>query len=324
MDRKRLLPRLRHERWMGWTELPSRALLSMPIKGLPRVGVGEDTRERFTFVQYADMAAHVLADFEAIAVANLAKRPGHWTVKEKSKGFLGVGSKPLRLEFADEHSAERILDQHFMRKASELLGSKLLLVAIPIRGIMWVRAASTDATEVGDFLAGARHVFEQVPAGIEPITPVVLTVDDGKLTGAVGGVAGDRVSTDEEIEPARGFPWPVQGGPEESDDDDDDNDDSNEAGEVDPDEDARRLHAVGFIGDVVEYSCYVEPGEQIPEDQVRYIAQLVAARTIGKRGFETVRISCPDLRVAEQIAPQIRPTGASIVYMNAAGEDVPL
>lgn len=327
MDRKRLLPKLRHERWMGWTELPGRDLLKMPVKGLPRVGVGEDTRERYTFVQHRDLnESTTFAELEAISLANLAKRPGHWTVKEKSKGLLGIGARPLMLELMDEFSAERVLDVAFMTQAHDQLKSPLLTIAIPVRGIMWVRAAATDVATAGAFLELARKAFENAPEGLEPITPVVLTMQDGKLVGVVAGMSreGTPMGIDEDITPLRGFPWPVQGDPladeasdgadEEGDDEDDGDDDGDEG---------RRLHRVGYdrTSKTIEYACHVDPGESIPDDEVALIAHIVKTGALGTSPVEVVRVACHQRSIAEQIAPQIRPTGAQIVFMNDAGED---
>lgn len=301
---------------MGWTELPSRDLLKVPIKGLPRVGVGVDTRQRYTFVQHDDLnESTTFADLEAIAVANLAKRPEFWTVKEKSKGFLGIGARPLRLELVAEHAASRVLDVRFMTTAHEQLDAPVLMIAIPVRGIMWVSAAATDAAALGAFLALARATFENAPKGIEPLTPVVLTMQDGKLIGVAAGRSSDSksIGVGEDITPVRGFPWSVQG-----DSPGDDHDDADDGAD-----DGRRLHRVGYdrASKTIEYACYVGPAESIPDADVELVAHIVKSGALGKSPVDVVRVSCPERRVAEQIAPQIRPTGAQIVFMNDAGED---
>jgi hypothetical protein len=220
----RILPKLRHHRWMGWTEVAGRPLLAMPLRGIPHVGVGEDTPERYEFVSQAAVAAgpRDFAAWEAVGAKNLARRSMDWKVKDKTKGFLGIGSKPLSLEMIEEFACERILDVATMRKAHELLQAPLLVVAIPVRGIMWARPAPTDVAEAGKFIGLARLAFEKVPKNIEPITPVVFSVMDGKLVGVVSGMAEGGRPSDDEIEPERGFPWPVSGGgPQEEDDEDD-------------------------------------------------------------------------------------------------------
>lgn len=322
LDEKRLLPRLRHERWMGWTELPGRDLLTLPIKGLPRVGVGEDTRERFLFVQHTDLEGRrTLAELEAIAVANLARRPEFWNVKETSKRLFGLGTRPSLLEVVSEHAAERILDRAFMAKAHEQLDAPLLAVAMPVRGILWARAAAEGAEASGAFFDQVRRAFENAPRGIEPISPVVFTVKAGAILGVVAGRGADGSAlSDADIVPARGFPWPVQGEPVAPDRED------AAAAMIpleDPDDDDRRLHSVGYhaASKTLEYACYVAPGEAIPDSQVRWIAHLVKRGRIGNRWpVDTVRIVCPDLRVATQIASQILPTGAQIAVMGDRGE----
>ncbi len=207
LNRKKLLPKLRHERWIGWTELPSRPLLPLSIKGLPHVAAGMDTRERFQFVQHSDLdESTTLADLEAIAVANLGRRSEFWTVKEKSKGFLGIGAKPTFLELIAEHAAARILDTAFLEMAHEQLNAPLLAVAIPFRGVLWARSAAGSAQDIAAFAEGARRAFTEVPRGVEPISPHVFTLLNGKVTGVIlrdGDKAGD-------LEPTGGFPWPLR------------------------------------------------------------------------------------------------------------------
>jgi hypothetical protein len=208
LDRTKLLPKLRHERWLGWAELPSRPLLELPIKGLPRVTAGMDTRERFVFVQSSDLdQATQLAEIEAIALANLVRRPEFWTVKERSKGVLGIGAKPTFLELIAEHAAARILDVAFLVKAHEQLRSPLLAVAVPFRGVLWARAADRSVAETAAFVRTVRDAFANAPRGVEPITPHVFSAMAGKLTGVI---AGDGDTTTGELEPTGGFPWPVR------------------------------------------------------------------------------------------------------------------
>lgn len=323
MDRKRLLPKLRNERWMGWTELPSRELLKVPLKGLPRVGIGEDTRERFTFVQHTDLGTpDTLAELEAIAVRNLANRPEHWNVKEKSKGLLGFRAKPRLIELTAEHAVERVLDVAFMRKAHEMLDASLVVIGIPVRGILWARAAPADVADGGEFLACVRKAFADAPKGLEPLTPIVLSVQDGKLIGAATGMKHD-----EEIQPRLGFPWPTQGAAValDSENADDGTEDSDDA-ESDARPGSRRLQRIGYepATQTVEYACHVAAGETIPREEVALIEYILKRRMLGRSPIKVVRIACPDRRIAEQIAPQIRPTGAMIVFMNDEGEDQPL
>ena len=207
-----LLPKLRHHRWMGWTELPGRPLVELPgIPGVPRVGVGEDTPQRYMFAQDKDVAERSLAALEAIALANLAKRPSAWTVKSKAGGVLGIGAKPTMIEFIDEFACERILDVAFMQQAHALLKAPLIVAAVPVRGILWAVPAPTDVAVAGQFLSLVRAGFVNAPANMEPISPVAFTLSEGRVVGIVQGTSSDTPEIDREhVEPDRGFPWPVQ------------------------------------------------------------------------------------------------------------------
>lgn len=195
IDRSKLLPRLRHARWKGWSELPSRPLLDLPVPGMPRLTAGEDTPETFRFVE--DDAA--LDELLPIAIANLSRRNEFWNVKEKSKGVLGFGAKPTLLELVAEQANARILDARFLALAHEQLRSDMLAVAIPFRGVIWARAAGDDRA----FVAHVRQVFVDAPRAVEPVTPLVFSVRDGKLVAAI---TGDDPA---ETMPANGFPFPV-------------------------------------------------------------------------------------------------------------------
>lgn len=187
MNTSRILPKLRHERWMGWTEVAGRPLVAMPLPGLPRVALGEDTPKRFAFLpkpEFIERSAENWAErpfeeWEAIAVSNLAQRPRRWQVAERSGGVFGFGGKPSRLEYVDEFACEHMLDVAFMNEAHALLRSSLLAVAIPARGIL-AAADGADQAQVEKLIDYARRGFVGAPEGMEPITPHAITVRDGR------------------------------------------------------------------------------------------------------------------------------------------------
>ncbi len=155
----------------------------------------------------AHSVAAWLEDLEAIAVANLCRRPEFWTVREKSKGFLGMGSKPTLLELIAEHAAARILDATFLQKAHEQLNAPLLAVAVPFRGVIWARGAAASVQDIAAFAEAVRHAFIDVPRGVEPISPHVFTVLDGKITGVIQRESDDKTG---DLEPTSGFPWQLR------------------------------------------------------------------------------------------------------------------
>lgn len=119
---------------------------------------------------------------------------------------MGFGAKPWRLEYIDEFACEQLLNVAFMNEAYALLGSQLLAVAIPVRGIL-VAAKGAEQPQVGNLVSYARRAFVGAPDGMEPITPHALIVRDGQ---PVGALMSDGATEPHHIEPARGFPWPVQ------------------------------------------------------------------------------------------------------------------
>jgi hypothetical protein len=178
LDDRMLLPRLRASDWPGWAEIPGRALLEMPGVDAPRVAVGEDSATRFTYVQHDDLAGRAFAEWEAIAVANL---------KMRAAALRTVGT---RLELVDEFACERVLDADLMRRAHAALRVSHVVVAVPVRGILWI-ASLLDPAGVSELVALARASFAK-PEQLEPVSPVVFTVRDGAIVGTLDSSAGAR------------------------------------------------------------------------------------------------------------------------------------
>jgi hypothetical protein len=99
-----------------------------------------------------------------------------------------------------------------MQKAHAVLRSKLVVVAVPVRGILWAGPTVEDMVVMTEFLGRARRGFVNAPENMEPISPCVFTVSDGQVVGIVQGFHGERPSEldMEHVEPAIGFPWPVR------------------------------------------------------------------------------------------------------------------
>jgi hypothetical protein len=323
-----LLPKLRHTRWIGWTEVAGRDLFDKPVaNGLPRLGVGEDTPQRFSFVTPEGLAdAHrTWGDVESVALANLRKRPATWTVTKKRGGVLGIGAKPARLSFVDEFACERLLDADFLNQAHRLLATELLAVAVPARGIIFAGRGVADLAEMSEFLAVAERAFCDVPANMEPVSPAVFAVQAGKL---VGVVLGQPQRTDE-VTPSRGFPWPTR--------------EVTLAPSVQPPGAApppARLTAADlasgeelllqFVGyaaatSSVEYSCYLDANVRIPADEVQRLARVAAAGYLPDgRPIGQVRVVFLDRAMALRGQAQLAKTGARMVYMDESGVDVEL
>jgi hypothetical protein len=303
-----LLPKLRHTRWIGWTEVAGRDLFDRPMaSGLPRVGVGEDTPERFTFV--APDGDRSFDELETIAIANLRKRPVSWSVKKMRSGLLGLGKKPIQLQLIDEWACERLLDRDFLGQAHRLLDQEVLAVAAPARGLLYAAPGIAGPDPLAAFLSLAERAFVNVPEDMEPISPAVFTVQQGRLTGVI---LGHPQRTDE-IVPARGFPWPTRDARPRLREDD------LTVGE--------RLQLVGYSEPQrsIEYSCYLEDGARIPEREVERLGRVARARALPDgRPLDRVRVVFLDRQSALRGQAQLGITGATILFMGDDGLDAEL
>lgn len=303
MQDHRVLPKLRHHRWKGWAdgEIPSRPLVGLPMKGIPNLGVGEDTAERFQFV--LETGARSFADWEAIAVRNLAKRSMEWQVTSTTKGFLGMGKKPTALRLIEEFACERILDPNTMHRAHELLHAGLLIVAIPVRGLMMARSAGAPE-DTGPFLASAMAMFTNAPLTTEAISPLVFTVNNGAVVGVVRG-SGEA---DVDVVPLAGFKLPMVG------------DDEPELDETDED---ARLHYVGYLPATrsIHITGYLGENETLPAADIEKVRSWTARKTTSDgQPIQVVQVEFPDVDSARRARPALLPLGARVMVMNDSGE----
>jgi hypothetical protein len=310
MQDHRVLPKLRHHRWKGWSEgdVAGRPLLKMPLKGIPHVGIGEDTAERYEFVSTAMIAGgpRSLEEWEAIGVKNLAKRSMEWKVVKTTRGLLGMGKKPVSLQLVEEFACERILDPHTMQRAHELLKAELLMVAIPVRGILWACPAG-DVEETGAFMATTRAAFVGAPRTMEPISPLVFTVSSGALVGVVRGLGEEDV----DVVPTAGFGLPMDEELETEDDEDDLED-----------EDAR-IHFVAYVPSTksIHFAGYLGEDETLPASDVEKVRGWIARKTTEDgRPIDAVHVEFPDADSARRARPALAPLGVRVMAMNDRGE----
>lgn len=324
MNDNLLLPKLRHTRWIGWTEVAGRDLFEKTaVNGLPRVGVGEDTPRRYAFVTPKGLAedGRSFAELEAIAVANLQKRPASWTVKGTRGGFLGFGKKSTRLEFVDEFACERVLDPMFMKEAARLLGTEMIAVATPVRGVLWAEAGIGSLEEIGAFLALAENGFARVPENMEPVSPVVFTITNGALVGVIQGSPARNA----EVTPARGFPWPqrdVTQVPPLVPPGEKPLAPVLEAGDLDK-SDSALLRLIGYVpaSRSIEFSCILDPGRKIPAHEVARLGRVARASHLPDgRPIDFARVVFLDRPMAETAAEQLAATGAVLAFYDDSGE----
>ncbi|MFN0252163.1 MAG: hypothetical protein ACKV2T_35130 [Kofleriaceae bacterium] len=87
------------------------------------------------------------------------------------------------------YAAEKLLDEAFMRSLHDELGAYMLAAATPARGLLLVTDAG-ESTHLARFAQIAQLRFDD--SGGRAISPAVMLVTDGKVTGCV---AEDRADT---------------------------------------------------------------------------------------------------------------------------------
>jgi hypothetical protein len=162
-----ILPIVRAASWSGWTSGAGRDLPGGELRA-GVVGAGG--------ILHPDELA-------AEALENLRKRPAEWLVTERRGGIVTLGGKPLRVEHVDEMATERLLDSHFLLRAHALIDQAVLAVAAPVRGVLLATAAIAPPRELAAFLTLAKRIHQR--GTMEPLTPSVFTVQDGRLTGVL-------------------------------------------------------------------------------------------------------------------------------------------
>jgi hypothetical protein len=290
----------------------------MPLKGIPHLGIGEDTAQRYQFVSLATIAEgpRTFEQWEAIGVKNLAKRSMEWKVGDTTKGFLGMGKKPTSLQLIEEFACERILDPQTMQRAHELLHAELLLAAIPVRGIMWARAAG-GLEETGAFIQLTQAAFVQAPLTMEPISPLVFTVSKGVVVGVVSGTK-DGSFDDVDVVPIAGFRLPMEG-----DEEPDESDAPDEEPGIDDDDEDARIHFVGYAAQTksIHFAGYLGDGETLPSADIEKVRTWIARKaTADGQPVERVHVEFPDAASARRARPALASIGARVMVMNASGE----
>lgn len=97
-------------------------------------------------------------------------------------------------------AAEKVLDEDFMRSMHERLGSPLLMVGIPRRGLLLIAKATETREPLGRFL---RLCEAEHGNGVsEPISPLPLILREGKIAWQAGE---GRPKQPPSAEPRKGF-----------------------------------------------------------------------------------------------------------------------
>ena len=146
---------------------------------------------RIPWVTFGNMGSDGLEPFEAdveeafkreqieeAALQHLVERMASWQ-RVKSQGGGGRSSMLACLD--DPLAAERILDPDFIRQAGKKLGTELLAIGIPRRGLMVAMDGRQPEESLMGF--GAFNLAEFHSGDSDPITSLTFLMDDGEIAG---------------------------------------------------------------------------------------------------------------------------------------------
>ncbi len=171
-----IFPIIQRHDWPGRGPTIHRSVCWLPrIPGTPWVSIGWETGGMTAYVGQESLAkvGQTAEQVEQHAVANLGRAPGSW---EK---VMAPSARPDECVLAckDSRSAERILEQDFMRHAQRMFGCDMLAVTMAARNGLVVGPAAMAET----LMMMAEHVFGQ--SGEAAITPWCFAVADGMVRG---------------------------------------------------------------------------------------------------------------------------------------------
>lgn len=168
-------------------------LLDKEVPGIPAppiIAYGRDYPNTFAYYHRDNEGGEDVEALRAEALENLSGI-------EVEVDVIEVGDD---LELVSVHgsffAAEKVLDQAFMLEMHERVGSDLLAVGIPKKGLMLVTGAIQDPETIGGFVRICEHEFDSDPGGA--LYPLPLLVQDGEVVGvAVPKIEGEDEDEDE-------------------------------------------------------------------------------------------------------------------------------
>ncbi len=173
-----LVARLRDPGWNPGAGLPARRLFELDGFEFPWVAIGKDRGSHVEYTQFdGDRAA-----LEAKAVAAL--RDAHPVSWERREVPLPNATFSLHMATRGEYTAERILDVDLLRDLQQQLGTKLLAVGIPRRGLLMATNGRQDRPLLAGFVGMVEAQHRR--AETDPLFASVLAVQDGRIVGALG------------------------------------------------------------------------------------------------------------------------------------------
>lgn len=178
----RLMPSLRARETIDLDETVWTPLLAdhRASGTLPVIVCGVDGENTFGMVRSHALDTPATAAMEQ-ALANLATEEVH-TEELHADGMMIV------VVSGGFYAAEKLLDGAFMRRLHDELGAYMLAAATPARGLLLVTDAG-DSKHLARFAQLAQLRYED--SGTRAISPAVMLVTDGTITGCVGDAHSD-------------------------------------------------------------------------------------------------------------------------------------
>ncbi len=169
-----ILPSLRHRREAERENMVFVPLLanSDQFPDVPVVAFGRDTPSAFA-IATKERAGDV-DKLHAEALANIAKH--EVTVED-----VELADTRLLAVTGSYYATEKILDVAFMKELGKRLGTPMLAVTVPRRGLMFATAAATKGEGMSVLAAVTRHESGTT----RKISEAILIVTDGKVVGQV-------------------------------------------------------------------------------------------------------------------------------------------
>ncbi len=187
----RLMPSLRARNSVEVDDAIWRPLLAdHRANELPIVVCGVDGENTFGMMRKEALGPSPDEAMER-ALANLADEPVE-TEELHADGMM------ILVVTGGFYAAEKLLDEAFMRELHDELGAYMLAAATPARGLLLVTDAG-DSTHLSRFSQIAKLRYDD--SGGRAISPAVMLVTDGKVTGCIADEQPDTRQLRADTEP---------------------------------------------------------------------------------------------------------------------------
>lgn len=180
----KLMPSLRDRRTVDVDELVWRTLLETSADELPIVVCGIDGENTFGMIRRAALD-RTPDEAMAEALRNLAD-------DAVDVEQVRDESLPIIVVSGSFYASEKLLDRDFLLSMHQRLRADILAAAVPLRGLLLLTSANIDPTQMARFIDVVEDRYEA--GGGRAISPAVLLVSDGEVTGFVHDVPAPSVA----------------------------------------------------------------------------------------------------------------------------------